>query len=161
MKRFINVLIVVVVIILIGLLINEYFNANFRNRWDTYYSIKDCNHIEILVDDTQVSNIYKGYNDKFISNITSRINNKLVTNHLEKSNVTIKFLDNDQYLVDANLYYIKNNASIYVDNGLIHNLSNDEMALAVVEYKGFFKEKYMLIKLTDTIISIINDSIVR
>lgn len=85
----------------------------------------------------------------------------MVTNHLEKSNVTIKFLDNDQHLVDANIYYIKNNASIYIDNGLIHNLSNGEKALAVIEYKGIFKEKYMLIKLTGTLMSIVDDSNAR
>lgn len=161
MKTRVKVLLLITVIVMISLLVTFIFKTGISERWEIYNLTVDSRYAELLIDDSQTTGLIKRKKEPFILNIVSNISESSIRNYLEKSNSVIKFSINDNNIIDARLYFIKNKELFDLDSKFINILKNGEEVLAIIEYKSLFKDRNMVIKFSDEFIETLGNTDIR
>lgn len=159
--KFFKGLFLILIITLMILIFNKILNSDMKEKWEVYNKVIDSNHVEIIIDDDSVLSTDKIDNDNFILSTISSISKDSIKSNLEKSNVIIRFSENNETLIDAEIYFIKNETFLTPVDNLVNTLKNEERVLVIIEYKGIFKTKYMLIEFTDDLIELIGNTVTR
>lgn len=161
MKTRVKVLLLITVIVMISLLVTFIFKTGISERWEIYNLTVDSRYAELLIDDSQTTGLIKRKKEPFILNIVSNISESSIRNYLKKSNSVIKFSINDNNIIDARLYFIKNKELFDLDSKFINILKNGEEVLAIIEYKSLFKDRNMVIKFSDEFIETLGNTDIR
>jgi|GEM_PF-4203556 len=161
MKTLVKVLLLITVVVMISLLVTYIFESGISERWEIYNLTVDSRYAELIIDDSQTTGLIKRKTEPFILNIVSNISESSIRNYLEKSNSVIKFSINDNNIIDARLYFIKNKELFDLDSKFINILKNGEEVLAIIEYKSLFKDRNMVIKFSDEFIETLGNTDIR
>ncbi|WP_458783676.1 hypothetical protein [Vallitalea sediminicola] len=159
-----RLIIILVISIVFCSLINYADNNDASNiTANIYFKLSESTKIEIMKNNTLIKTIQKDeikdFKNLIDNTLTSVRSIKNFTSDTEPE-FNIIFLNEDKVINNANIYFVSRkiaNKKNKAPENWISKINDEKYIITVIEYNRFFHKEFLIIKLSDKVVEILNN----